>query len=768
MTFVGRSLPRLEDGALLAGTGCFAADVSFAQQIHMRVVRSPYAHAKILSIATGAASAATGVVAVWSADDVSDIPPIDFRVGRIEQLEPYRQPILAKDRVRYVGEPVAVVFATDPYLAEDAAELVALKVEELPVLVDADAEPHAFDVSQTTAIASVRKEYGDVDAAFAMAHAVVALDLSIGRHSGVPLETRGAVAHFDAALDILTLYGAAKVPHANRNALARMLGREPTSIHLRESHVGGGFGVRGELYPEDVLACLGAMRLGRPIKWIEDRREHLIAANHSRQQRFRVRAAVDKMGYLLAIDGEFWHDQGAYVRTHGATVPDLCASMLPGPYRVNAYRMIGHVCLTNKTPCGTYRAPGRFESTFVRERLMDAIGARLAIDPTEIRKRNFIARSDMPFSRGINTLGAPLIYDSGNYAGLLDRALQVLDWEALNNDLRRRRASGEAVGVGLAMFVEESGSVARDTVRATVETSGAIEIVTGAASVGQGVETVIAQICADTLGVDYRQVRVVHGQTNRIASGLGAFGSRVTVMTGEATRLAASKLREKIISASATLLQSTPDDLDIANSEVVSRTGSRASVTLAEVARAVLSPSKLRALGETALSAHAWFDARHMTYPYGVHIAVVSVDRETGTITPERYLVAYDIGKAVNPMLVEGQLVGGVVQGLGGALLEEFLYDSRGEPLCVSFDNYLLPTTREVPPIDVLITEDAPSPTNLLGLKGAGEGGVNAVGAAIAAAIDDALGMPGSVTQLPVTPQRLRMILKRQASVCAD
>ena len=374
----------------------------------------------------------------------------------------------------------------------------------------------------------------------------------------------------------------------------------------------------------------------------------------------------------------------------------------------------------------------------------------------------------MPFSRGINTLGAPLIYDSGNYAGLLDRALQVLDWEALNNDLRRRRASGEAVGVGLAMFVEESGSVARDTVRATVETSGAIEIVTGAASVGQGVETVIAQICADTLGVDYRQVRVVHGQTNRIASGLGAFGSRVTVMTGEATRLAASKLREKIISASATLLQSTPDDLDLANSEVVSRTGSRASVTLAEVARAVLSPSKLRALGETALSAHAWFDARHMTYPYGVHIAVVSVDRETGTITPERYLVAYDIGKAVNPMLVEGQLVGGVVQGLGGALLEEFLYDSRGEPLCVSFDNYLLPTTREVPPIDVLITEDAPSPTNLLGLKGAGEGGVNAVGAAIAAAIDDALGMPGSVTQLPVTPQRLRMILKRQASVCAD
>jgi carbon-monoxide dehydrogenase large subunit/6-hydroxypseudooxynicotine dehydrogenase subunit gamma len=311
--------------------------------------------------------------------------------------------------------------------------------------------------------------------------------------------------------------------------------------------------------------------------------------------------------------------------------------------------------------------------------------------------------------------------------------------------------------------------VGRDTVRATVETNGTIEVVTGAASVGQGIETVIAQICADTLGVDYRQVCVVHGQTNRIASGLGAFGSRVTMMTGEATRLAASKLREKIISASATLLQSNPDDLDIVNGEVVSRTGSCASITLAEVARAVLSPpSKLGDFGETALSADASFDARHMTYPYGVHIAVVSVDRETGTITAERYLVAYDVGKAVNPMLVEGQLVGGVVQGLGGALLEEFLYDSLGEPLSVSLDSYLLPKTRNVPPIDVLITEDATSPTNPLGLKGAGEGGANAVGAAIAAAIDDALGVPGSVTQLPVTPQRLRIILKRQASsICS-
>ena len=727
----------------------------------MRVVRSSYPHARILSVDTRAARAAAGVVAVWTAADVSEIPPIDFRFKRIEGFEPYRQPILAKHHVRYVGEPVAVVFATNSYLAEDAAELVAVEVEELTALVDTAAQPDVFDRGHSTAVGSLSKSYGDVEKVFTTAHASVTLDLAIGRHSAVPIETRGAIARFDAARDILDLYGVAKIPHVNRDALARMLDRAASSIHLHEGHVGGGFGVRGELYPEDVLVCLGALHLKRPVKWIEDRREHLIAANHSRQQHFRVRAAVDEAGHLLAIDGEFLHDQGAYVRTHAAVVPDLCAAMLPGPYRMNAYRMVGHIRLTNKTPCGTYRAPGRFESTFVRERLMDAIAARLDIDPVEIRRRNLIAKGDMPFSRGIDTLGTDLIYDSGDYALLLDKALAAIGWGALNQTLRRRRADGEAVGAGLAMFVEESGSVALDGVRATIDTSGTIEVVTGAASVGQGVETVIAQICADTLGVDYRRVRVVHGQTNRIGFGLGAYGSRVTVMTGEATRIAATKLRAKAIAAAATLMQSTPEALDVIDGKVVSKAGSRASVTLGEVARALVPASKSVTEATPGLFAEGWFEASHMTYPYGVHVAVVRVDRDTGAVTLERYLVAYDIGKAVNPMLVEGQLVGGVVQGLGGALLEEFLYDGRGEPMCVSFDNYLMPTACEVPPVAVLITEDAPSPTNPLGLKGAGEGGANAVGAAVAAAIDDALSMPGSVTQLPVTPQRVRKILQR-------
>ena len=759
MAFIGRSVPRLEDRPLVTGQGRFAADIEFAHQVHMRVVRSTHAHGHIRNIDTAAAREAAGVVAVWTAADVADIPPIDFRLTRIEGLDPYRQPILAGERVRYVGEPVAVVFAADPYGAEDAADLVTVDVDSLPALVEADAPPGNFADGHSTEAATVRKGYGDVEGAFAAAHAIVALDLKIGRHSGTPLETRGAIAR--CARGILELHGAAKVPHWNRDALARMLGREPSSMHLYEGHVGGGFGIRGEIYPEDVLVCLGALRLGRPVKWIEDRREHLVAANQSRQQHYRVRAAVDANGRLLAIDGEFFHDQGAYVRTHAATVPDLAVAMLPGPYRMTAYRMVGRIRLTNKTPCGTYRAPGRFESSFVRERLMDAIAARLAIDPVDVRRRNLIAKSEMPFVRGFATLGTEVTYDSGDYAGLLDKALAAVGWNALQQELRRRRADGEAVGVGLAVFVEKSGLGPFDGVRVTIDTSGAVEVVTGAASVGQGMETVIAQICADALGVDYRRVRVVHGQTDRIAFGMGAFASRVTVMTGEATRLAAAKLRDKAIAAGAALLQSAPDTLDVIDGKVVRKSAAQGpSVTLGDVARALAPAAKLLGDAMPGLSAEGWFESHHMTYPYGVHLAVVRIDRDSGAVTVERYAVAYDVGRAVNPMLIEGQIAGGVAQGLGGALFEEFVYDARGEPLAVSFADYLIPTAREIPPIETLITEDAPSPLNPLGLKGAGEAGANAVGAAIAAAIDDALGMPGAVTQLPVTPQRLRELLR--------
>jgi len=764
VNFVGQSVTRLEDRPLLMGRGRFAADVSFAQQLHMRVVRSNFAHGRLRSIDASAALATPGVHAVWTAADVADIPPIDFRLSRIEGLEPYRQRLFAAGFVRYVGEPVAAVFANDPYLAEDAAELVTLDVEELPAILSADERPGEFEPGRSTEPAIVRKGYGDVDAAFRTAHAVVAATLSIGRHSGVPLETRGAIARYDAARDVLELHGAAKVPHWNRDQIARMLGRASSSVHLYEGHVGGGFGVRGEIYPEDVLVCAAALRMQRPVKWIEDRREHLIAANHSRQQHHHVRAAVDPDGRILALEDEIFYDQGAYMRTHAATVPDLAAAMLPGPYRIPAYRANAYIRLTNKTPCGTYRAPGRFESTFVRERLLDAIAARLDLDRVEVRRRNLIATHEMPYARGLETLGTDIVLDSGDYAKLLDKALDAIEWPRLHETLAARRAAGELVGAGVALFVEKSGLGPSDLVKVGVNADGMVEVVSGSASVGQGMETVIAQICADALGVNYGKIRVTHGQTDRIEFGMGAFASRVTVMTGEATRIAASAVKAKAIEVAAELLQTSTTLLDVVDGEVV-RTDATSgpSISLGAIARALAPGSKLRHGRTPGLSAEGWFHSNHMNYPYGVHIAVTCVDRDTGAVEIERYLVAYDVGKAVNPMLIEGQIVGGCAQGVGGTLLEEFLYDERGEPLSVTLADYLMPTVREMPPVEVIICEDAPSPLNPMGLKGAGEGGANAVGAAIAAAIDDALGEPNAVTELPITPLRLKRLIRQTA-----
>jgi carbon-monoxide dehydrogenase large subunit/6-hydroxypseudooxynicotine dehydrogenase subunit gamma len=764
--FVGRSVSRLEDRPLVTGQGRFAADISFPHQLHMRLVRSARAHGRIRAIDIDAACAAEGVRAVWTCDHVREIPAIDFREGRIEEFLPYRQPILATERVRYVGEPVAAVFAESAYLAEDAAELVTVDIEELPPLLAPDRPPGEFTRGMLTEPAILLKEYGDLEAGFQAAEAVIELELKIGRHSGVPLETRGAIARHDPVRDILEMHGAAKVPHRTRDLLAKTLGRSPSSVHLFEGHVGGGFGIRGELYPEDVLVCLAALRLGRPVKWIEDRHEHLMAANHSREQIHRVRVAADKAGRILALEDEYFHAQGAYIRTHGSRVADMTGGMLPGPYRVPAYRATGHFRLTNKTPAATYRAPGRYESTFVRERVMDAIAERLKLDRLEVRRVNLIAKDEMPFTRPTATLGEEIVYDSGDYAALLDKTMAAVDWPALQARLRARRAEGEAVGVGVALFVEKSGIGPADATRVTVDPSGAVELVTGGASLGQGFETAMAQICADALGVDYRSIKVIHGRTDLIAHGIGAHSSRASVMTGSATHVAARKVRRKALEVAAQVLQMRAEDLDVVDG-VVMRRGAppgSPSVSLAEIARTIAPTSKTRGDFEPGLSAEGWFFTDHMVYPYGVHVAVVRVDRATGQVEVERYLVAYDVGRAINPMMIEGQIVGGAAQGIGGALFEEFTYDDRGEPLSTTFVDYLIMTCAEMPPVEVLITEDAPSPRNPLGLKGAGEGGTNAAGAAIAAAIDDAIGIAGAVTQLPVTPPRLRAILQRSAA----
>jgi carbon-monoxide dehydrogenase large subunit/6-hydroxypseudooxynicotine dehydrogenase subunit gamma len=759
--WIGRSVERLEDPPLVRGRGRFAGDISFPHQLHMRIVRSQHAHGRIVSLDAAAARALPGVVAVWTAADVGDVPPIDFREGSIPAFDPYRQPVLATDKVRYVGEPVAAVFAEDPYEAEDAADLVALEVEELPILISAAAEPGEFSPGRNTEVTIIRQGYGDVEAAMRTAPIVVECELAIGRHSGVPLEARGAIGRYDASRDLLELHGAAKVPHRIRELLSRMLGITPSSIHVHEAHVGGGFGIRGELYPEDVLVCVASMRLGRPVKWIEDRREHLIAANHSRQQLHRIRAGVDREGRILAIDDLYFHDQGAYVRTHAARVVHMTAGILPGPYRIPAYRAVGHFRLTNKTPAATYRAPGRYETTFVRERLVDAIAHKLGLDPHEVRRRNAISKEEMPYHRPLEALGEEIEHDSGDYVGLLDKFLAMLEWKELDAELARRRAQGEAVGAGFAMFVEKSGLGPADGVRIEVDTSGAIELITGGASIGQGFETVMAQVCAEGIGVDYRKIRVTHGQTDRIAFGIGAHASRATVMTASATHNGALALRAKAIDMAAELLQAPPEALDIVDGKVVRRgEPSGPSITLGEIAKHLEPTSKTLGNRTPGLSVEGWFHVKHQVYPYGLHFAVVNVDRATGGVKVERYAIAYDIGRAINPALVRGQIVGGFAQGLGGALLEEFTYNERGDPLATTFADYLLPTVRETPPIEVMLREDYASPLNPLGIKGAGESGVTGVGAAIASAIDAAIGVPGAVTLLPVTPQRLKEILR--------
>ncbi|MDF2120294.1 xanthine dehydrogenase family protein molybdopterin-binding subunit [Roseiarcaceae bacterium H3SJ34-1] len=764
-SIIGASVERLEDRPLVTGRGRFAGDVSFVHQLHMRIVRSAYAHARLKAVATEAARALPGVVAVWTADDIADLSPIDFREGPNEKLAPFRQPVLAREYVRYAGEPVAAVFATDPYIAEDAADLVTIEADELDAVIDASIPASEFTAGLTTEPTVCRQGYGDVAAAFREAANVIDMDLSVGRHSGVPLETRGAIGHYDAARDVLELHGAAKVPHKNREAMARMFGRSTAGVHLYEGHVGGGFGVRGEIYPEDILVLVAAMRLGRPVKWLEDRREHMIAANHSRQQRHRIRAAVDAQGRLIGIDDAFFHDQGAYIRTHGTRVADTACGILPGPYRLPHYRVDAHFRLTNKTPAATYRSPGRYETNFVRERLMDAIALKLGLSRIEVRRRNLVSPEEMPYERPLVALGDEVVLDSGDYEGLLNKALERCEWDRLEREAAERRKAGEYVGLGLAMYVEKSGLGPIDGARVNVHTNGDVEVITGGASVGQGFETVIAQVCAETLGTDYRRIRVVHGRTDRIEYGIGAHATRATVMTANATAVAAGKVRAKALDMAAQLLQTEPSKLTIRDGRVVNSDGSdSAGMPLGDLAHHLRPLSSTRGEREPGLAAEGWFTTSHMTYPYGVQVALVKIDPGTGGVHIEKMLIAFDIGRAINPMLVRGQLVGGFAQGLGGALFEEFQYDERGQPLSVTFADYLMPTAHEVPEVDVLIAEDAASTTNPLGIKGAGEGGIAAVGAVIASAVDDALGGKGLITQIPITPQALKAIIDGQKS----
>jgi carbon-monoxide dehydrogenase large subunit/6-hydroxypseudooxynicotine dehydrogenase subunit gamma len=753
MTFIGERVPRKEDPRLLRGLGRFGDDQNRAGQLWVRVVRSPLAHGRIRSVDTTQASEVDGVARVVTAADLpSELKiPVRLLVQGIE-LDNYLQPVLAADEVRYVGEPIAVVLADDPYTAEDAAELVEVDIEDLPVAVEtADGEPAAeFELG-----------YGDVGSAFAQAEHVVELEFDVGRHSAVPLEPRALLADVDPASGALQIFGMTKVPVFNRDVLSAMLGIDENLIHVHAMDAGGGFGVRGEFYPEDFLIPWLARELRRPVKWVEDRAEHLVAVNHSRQQHHAVAAAFDKNGVLLGLRDDVLHDNGAYARTHGIIVPELTLAMLPGPYRVPAFQGRVRVMLTNKTPCGTYRAPGRFEGTAVREQLLDVAADRLGIDRVELRRRNLLTPEELPHTREMSTLGTDVVLDSGDYPGLLDKTVaeaERLGYLALRDELR---AAGRKVGLGVAMFLEKSGLGPQETADVSVSPTGAVRVYSGGTSLGQGIETVLAQVTADALDVDPTVVTVVNGDTMLQPFGGGSWASRSSVVGGSAVHKAASAVRERALQIASRMLEVAESDLEM-RCGVIGVTGAPGNcVTLGEVARATRPGSPHLLPDEPAgLAARRRFEVEHMTYPYGVHITLVEVDAGTGQVKVVRYLVGYEVGRAINPTLVEGQLVGGVAQGVGGALLEEFSYDTAGQPQAVTFMDYLMPTAAELPKVDLLVAEDAPAPGNPLGVKGAGEGGLTAAGAAIASAVRDALNVTGSVRRLPMTAERVRGLIQ--------
>jgi aerobic carbon-monoxide dehydrogenase large subunit len=697
---VGARAARARDAALVTGRGRFIADVELPGQVWARFVRAPV-HGLLRSVGVDAAARVPGVVAVITAADVPDVRiPIRLEFAATPSAQLALQPLLARDVLRYVGEPVAVVLAEDPWIAEDAAELVELDIE-LP----GDAESPVHESLPSNVVDSVTLRYADCDAAFAAADVVVTRRLRIARQTGAPLETRGLVAEPDATGGI-TVWGAAKVKHFNREATAELLGLDPRLVRLVEVDVGGGFGVRGELYPEDVVVPLAALQLGRPVKWIEDRAEHLVATNHARGQQLELSVAATADGMLLALRGEYRFDQGAYIRTQGILPALLPAQHLPGPYRWDAFELTAHAVLTNRTPAGTYRGPGMTEAAFARERLFDVLARELGVDPVELRRRNLIRADAMPWVYQVEPPSPPLVYETGDFPAFFERALEAAE----TDDVPATR-DGARIGIGVAATLELGAIGPWEEATVRVERDGSIVVRAGVASLGQGVETALGQIAAAELGVPLERVEVRHHDTRDIESGFGSFASRSTVVAGNAVALACRELVRRAAAEG-----KTPADVG----EVRGR-----------------------------------FEKPHPSFSFGASVSVVSVDPITGHIQPQRHVVAHDVGRAVNPALVEGQLVGAALQGIAGALLEELPYDEQQQPLALSFAEYRLPTAAETPDVTAVLIEHG-DVANPLGLKSAGEGGIVGAAAAVANAVADALGPAAAdLLELPLTPQRV-------------
>ena len=761
--YIGASITRKEDERFLTGRATFADDVKLPGMLHAAFVRSPHAHARIVAIDSTAALAIPGVVAIFTYEDIAGLAkPIPVRLYPLPSLEPFLQYPLAQDKVRYVGDPVAIVIADSRYVGEDALDVIDVTYEPLPAVVDIEDslrdETIIHEAPGTNLAAHYVVSTGDIDQAFRDAEYTRKERFKTNRHTGNPLETRGMVVAYDSGE--LTVWGATKVPHFNREVLSSLLDFPEEKMHFVEGDVGGGFGIRGEFYPEDFLVPFAAIRLGRPVKWTEDRLEHLIAANHSRDVLCDIEIAMKKDGAILGIRAQVYGDMGGYIRTHGSLVPASTAGLLMGPYNVPAYECGVHCVITNKTGVGTFRAPGRYESCFIRERLLDMAAADLGIDPAELRFKNLIQPSQMPYNAGRTRADGDTIFDSGNYPQGLTRALDQIGY-AETNPKRWVDEAGRYHGIGIATYVKNTGRGPYEGARIVISDTGDVAVYLGITTMGQGHETTMAQICADSLGVSMDAVTIYHGNTDYIPFGGGTYGSRGTVMGGNAVHLACQNMKERILSLASTYLDTEPANLVLQTGEIF-RKGTEqgpALLSLGEIACLAEVPGSNEE-GSGTLETTAYFEADQLTFSYGSHAAHVAVDPETGKIEIIRYVVVEDIGRAINPLMVHGQAVGGAAQGIGATLLEELVYDDSGQLLAGSFMDYLLPTSTDVPPIESIILEEAPSPLNPLGVKGAGEGGIVATGATLANAVSNALAPLGvQITQLPISPNFIAKLL---------
>jgi len=743
---IGSAEPRVGGERLASGAGRFVADVRVPGMLEAAVLRSRHAHARVGRIDARRALALPGVRAVLTAADVPDKAVIPHRVPAPDGTARYLQPAIARGIVRYAGEPIALVIAEDRYVAVDALALIDVAYEPLPVCATVEAAlapgaPRLFANTDSNNVAVIRMRVGDADRAIGEAPLVIRERFTYPRQTACALETRGLVAVPPAVTGgELHLLGSTKCIHINRSILAPIFELPVGGLRLTEVDVGGGFGVRGELYPEDILIPLAALQLGRPVRFIEDRSESLLATNHARELTNAVEIGFDRDGRIVAIRSIIHADIGAYVRTAGLVPAEFGAALLPGPYRVPNYSCDLWSVVTNKTPVGTLRSPGRPECNFVRERLLDAAAVRLGIDAAEIRKRNLIRADEMPYDIGTVSFGVNTVYDSGDFPGLLDTLLTRLDYAGARAEQQRLAAQGVRRGIGLAVYVEKTGLGPFETAQLEAHANGRITVDTGAASMGPGLETVLAQIVGDALGLPAGRFDVRHADTAAVESGVGTYGSRGTVTAGNAAHMAAAKLLSEARRRAATRLAVAEDEIKYGAGVLTAR---GREVTLGALA------------AERRLAVGASFNVPKVTYA-GCAVAVVAdVDIETGLVTLRRIVVGADVGRAVNPALIDGQLTGGVAFGIGNTLLESLQYDAEGQLLTGSLMDYALPAADHMPPVESFYQE-VPAHTNPLGLRGLGECGNPGLSGAIANAVCDALrDLDVSLTALPVTPARV-------------